>query len=366
MALGPTHYDDGLPKDLKLYQRHNASRLCEKHRTNRGIKLEESLRDHGQLVDIQVYLDPDGTPFIIDGWTRFTTLVKMKLEPRFKRWYPFGETRDEIDDEIYVVAREVQTKQGFQTVAQRIALAEEMGTLRPAIAESSPRDGAQTGTKPKTPEAEDESPQSTREVARAAGISNSSAFQLAQVKASATPKVKELQKDGTLSVKGCFRLAKLSPGAQDFAAEFIRKSGRKGKQAPLGEAIEAAKEDERARNRPTMKDKVGAPVPEHLHSIFEAREMFDDLSARVTAMLRDVAAVREHPAGIRFAQAAGSRHIVSLQDLHASLRGNMPHAVCPRCEGRMEHRGVDCKGCQGKGWVSAGGYDAIKSERKAG
>lgn len=210
----------------------------------------------------------------------------------------------------------------------------------------------------------------TREfAAKAAGFGNRETMRKAELVVSeGTPELVEAMDKGDVSISAAARAAKLPAEEQKKAVAKARaEKAAKGKGKPKPKPAERTQE---------VRDTLGRVVPARLRDVFADRAVREQ-AERVKAWRKPVSAegvchqLQKRASAYPYIDvSAVGRHLndaLDALDAAASyVEANLPHAVCPECDGRGEREGDgDCDGCRRSGYVTAWRLDELRLEGRA-
>jgi hypothetical protein len=168
--------------------------------------------------------------------------------------------------------------------------------------------------------------------------------------------------------------------------EACRTKARKGQALPskCPDCTAVKKSAERAKNKgentdadippenelppEAIVDNVGHQIPDACKPSFEILVKFEEVDKHCRSLQKLIDEIVKLPGGeqlARFVKATGSEDKVihkneHLNALKRDLKFTRPYSICPKCKGR---RG-ECKGCDGRGWVSKTTWDDFEDAVK--
>lgn len=291
------------PKDISDYKFHPACLEYDLLPEAELAELEQDIKEHGQRDTIK-RLNGE----IVDGRNRLTCLLKLGLEPRFEE-LPKGTDAaayvESVNDRRRHESKEARKKRLDKRVA-RVAAAREEG-------------------------------KSTRAIADAEGISSS-----------------QVRRD-------------MESGAPHGAPENGKPKKVKGRD---GKSYPAKKDKAKPKAREELKDKVGNMLPDSCRDAFADTmlpNLIDELKKAENEfslapwLAKAKKLVDHYPFVliIKFVQHAQDA-LAELQLAIEALEAGLPHAVCPKCNGKGQSaNGGCCSSCRGCGHVPVGRYKEL-------
>ncbi len=154
-------------------------------------------------------------------------------------------------------------------------------------------------------------------------------------------------------------LTKLEPAKQAEALERAVESAN-GKK-PTAVQVADAVEDLEIPDAEEPKDIAGCVIPVKARKAFENAPAIEKIWRQIGATVGPLKDMMDAATPGTEILCKNNLVMEYARQLRRAIHLNIPHAVCPYCDGLKD----TCDGCNGRGWVNAGTYDAGKSQRES-
>jgi hypothetical protein len=201
------------------------------------------------------------------------------------------------------------------------------------------------------------------QAAETLNVSARSTKDAAKVQEHGTEKLNEAVRNGTLAVSDAAKVAEEPAKVQNKAVKEVESGKAKTASAAVGKSDADETPDE-------ITDNEKHKVPEVAQEAFRNLAKFEECDKLCRALQKLMDEISGLPGGEqlgKFLQPTGSEGKTvnkseHLNALKRDLKGTRPHSVCPYCSGKAKK---DCKGCAGRGWVTATTWKDAEDSVKA-